>query len=1346
MMAFTIRYLLRGLLIHINLIKDKLLMVKNAKMVIVSRTLTDKQLDPPKDENEFQIFALDFFRERWSDPKANQNGIKGSTQNGVDVFGLPKGEDGYSGVQCKLKDRQKGVRLVANNNPDSKDDIYSEIEKAKTFTPKLKEFIIVTTASRDTKIQATEREINLKHKKEGLFGFQIMFWEDFVDAIPDMPLFRTKWYPYHFGTMSSPSSVSVKQSIKNQNTQLLESNVSGNNQINVQADNINIVVNQENSDDDKVHHAKVDTAKKFLESNNPEKAISELESLQKEIWSQCDEIIKFRILANLGVGYGRIGQIDKMAKFFIEALQYNPKDEKALLNSAVGYLLIDNKIEASKKIKEALDKNPQSGRAYSLKIESELDSFKKVEDILALIPKSLHEDFDVAHAISRFAKQNQSYNLDEAEKWLRVALKAKPKDDETQSALAEVLLQEVIDDPMVVFAQHIDEKNKNKLKESIELFTEAWEQIENSELKKYKTSILINRSMAKGLTDRKEAINDIDLAIKANPENANAVRSKAGILFELGKKEDAIKWLEDNTKALETDPSLTFMLAGMLRDIGQTDKAITALNDLIKKPNGETEGHDAKRLLIQLYLDQKKYDKAKEIVSQLPDTPQLKVLNLLETSRIKFSEGLESESVEDLLEAKRISNSNTPKRQKLELANVLYSSKKFTESAELFEDLISEMDDDDITKRFINSLYQDGQYKKALEKIDLLKLKIGLNKYIVEVETSIYDDIGDLVKSEETCSEYLKKNQEDKEIRIRLGVTKLRLGKDKEEILETLKPIQTIDGLSFEYSSQLARLYKDIGEGLKSLDFAYEIRRSFHSVPEAHLYYMGIFLDREKENEDYFEKDICEIDTVVKYKNSMGAEDMFILEDRKNADMRLHEVNKENELYEKFSGKKIGDEIEINSISKEKITISQIQSKYVYAFQEVMSKYNTMFPSGQGLVGFTFDSSTPEKQSESVKKMLDQVAGVSKQVFAVEEFYNKGQLTVGAFAGILEKSPIEIFGGLMATQTAKLRVALGTTTELKESVEYLHSFANPKILIDITSLISIKGIDVADKVVQKYGKLGITQSTIDLITEIIAKNKGAGSKGYMNIAKEGENFTREEFSAEIMADRIVHFENLRKWVFNNCEIVAIPPEAVGNPEKRRETEHMLGKSFSDTLIIASQKKHIFYTDDERLRSYAKSEYGIEGVWTQLIINELLKEKFLTDDECNLATVKMVNSNYYYTMINNRIVFRAGKEAKWDIANPMFVKMLDLLSEDNTDYLSGGSVAVEFFYLLWADSSISDENKKKITSYTISVLTRKRENKIEILANIKKLIEKFFITKPFVKEEIIAIIEGSLTYN
>lgn len=1295
---------------------------------------TDKQLEIPE-EVEFEDFCLEFFRELWKDPKTTRFGVSGSAQDGVDVYGLPDGEDGYFGVQCKWKDRSKGKNLSVPN------DVYGEVEKAKDFKPKLKEFIIVTTSTRNTKIQQAEREINLDHKTKGLFGVRIMFWEDFENLIPDMPVFRQKKYPYHFGTTSNGSVSTPDQDRKSQNVQLLEDSVSNSNQINVHGDGNSIVINQSSLDDSKVHHAKVDTAKKFLESNNPEQAIVELETLKKEIWGQSDDMIKFRILNNLGVGYAQIGDLDKMTQFFIEALQYNTTDEKALLNSAVAYIYLGQESDASAKVEEVIAKNSLNARAYSLKIELAKDTASNIEEIIALVPKSLLSDNDVANAISRFAKQKRSYNLVDAEKWLRIALENSPNDYETQGALAEVLLQEVFDNPMVLFAQHVDEKDKAKLEESIELFTKAWEKVDGSELKKYKTSWLINRSMARRFVDPKEAVNDIELALKANPKDNKAIRSKAGILFESQKEDEAIKWLEDNQVVLDDDPSLSFMLAGMLRETGPSSKAISVLNDLIEKPNGETEGHDAKRLLIQVYLDEKNYEKAKETRSKIPDTAEFKVLNYIETSRIKFAEGLETEGVKDLLEAKKISEKDTPERQRLELANMLYSYKKYGEASELFEDLIADVADDDITKRFINSLYQDGQYGKALERTSLLKSKIGLTKYIVEVEASIYDDLGDVTKSEEICAEYLDKNQDDKEIRIRLGVTKLRLGKTKEEILETLKPIQNIESLSFSYASQLARLYKDIGEGMRSLELAYEIRRSFHSIPEAHLYYMGIFIDREKENQPYFEKNVIGVDTVVTYKNSTGAQDIFILEDRKNADMRLKEVNKENELFNNLSGKRVGDDIEISPISKEKITVTEIKSKYVYAFQEVMSRYNTMFPSGQGLVGFTFDNSTPEKESESVQKMLDQISSASKQIYAVEDYYNQGQLTIGSFAGVLHKNPIEVFSGLMASQTAKLRVALGIKEEVKESLEYLGLFTIPKLIADITGLISMSGFGIGDMIVKKYEKIGVTQSTVDLITEIIGDNKGAPLKGYVNISKEGDVFVKEEYSAERVASSIAHFEELKKWISENCEVIPVPPQTLGSLEKRKDTERLLGKSFSDTLLISSQKEYVLYSDDERLRSYGKSEYNIRGVWTQLLLTGLLTEKLISDDDYNLAIIKMVNSNYHYTMVNNRVVYRAGKEAKWDIANPMFVKVLDLLSEETTDYLTGGAVAIEFLYLIWADASIPEVDKKKITSHTVSVLTRKKETKIDVLANLKRLITKFFAHKPLIKEQIIAILSS-----
>jgi len=1314
----------------------------------MERVLTDKQLPPPK-ESDFEDFALDFFRERWKDPKANFFGVKGSTQNGVDIFGLPFGETEYFGVQCKWKDRTKSKSLIidpkSTKNSGNKDDIYSQIDEVKNFHIKLKEFILVTTATRQTAPQQVEMEISLKHRTEGLFGFQIIFWDDFEKLIPGMLFMREKWYPNVFGTVSNPAVVTEEQKFRSRNSKLLEDSLANVNQITIGSGNKNIQINQVNSDNGLVHNTKVDTAKLLLENNNPVQAISLLETIKKEIWSNCDSIIKFRILTNLGVGYSLAGEPEKTAQLFIEALQYNKEDEKALLNCAVGHLFLGNKIQATQIIEKVLKSNSQSARAYSIKVDLLQGTDTNIEELIASIPANLLSDSAIASSLSRFAKQSSIYDLDEAEKWARIAINENSKDHEHIIELAEILLQKVLDDHMVVFADHISQENEAFINESIELFSSAWEMIDDTELKKYKTSWLINRSIAKRLANQNDAMQDIELALKIDPLNPNVIRTKAGVLFEAGSRQEAIQWLLDNTHVLEGDPSLTFMLAGMYKQVGKVEEAVDILKGLLLKENGETPGHDVKRLLIQLYLDNSSFNEAEKVFKQIPDTSELKVLNLLEDSRIKFAKGLESEAVKVLIKAKKAISADTPKRHKLELANLLYSHKKFRESAGLFEMIIGGVSDDDITRRFINSLYQDRQYTKALEQSELLRQKTGLSKYIVEIESSIFDDIGDPAKAETICKDYLEINPTDKEIRIRLAITKLRLGRDKQEIIENLKQVSDIQGLGFEHASQLARLYKDIGNSMKSLELAYEIRRSYHSIPDSHLYYIGIFLDLEKSNQDLLGKNTSGIDTVLKYRSSQGKEGFFILENREDADIRLSEINTQNELYQKLFGKKAGDEIEVNKISKEKISVIEIQSKYVYAFQQVTLNYNTLFPSGQGIVGFTFDFSTPETTSASIQLMLDQVSGVSKRIYAVEDFYNKGQLTIGAFAKIIGKNPIEIFGGLMATSTAKLRVAIGSTEEFREASDFFKALTSPKIIVDITSLMSIDGLGIADKVVKKYGKLAVTHTTIDLISEMISQKSGVAIKGYTHMYQEGDEFFREEFSEERVAESIAHFVRLKNWVTENCFVIPVPTDSLDKVTKQHEGESILGKSFQDTLLVASNGDYVLYTDDERLRSYAKVELGIVGIWTQLVLFELLNTKTITDDEYNLSVVKMINSNYHYTMINNRVLYRACKESDWNIENKNLVKAIDLLGEDYTNYLSGGAVASEFLYLLWTDEGVVSQKKKDISSYLIKVLTKRDGSKIEVLANLKKLIEKIFVSMPLLKEEVLVIINSTLKH-
>ena len=137
-----------------------------------------KSLRRPTNWQDFETLSKKLWGEIWNYPEIKKNGRSGQNQNGVDVYGIPEGETGYYGIQCKGKDEYTDKQF-------SEDEIVAEIKKAKTFTPQLKKFYLTTTAVKDAKIEAFVRQKNIEHKKNGLFEVHLFCWEDIVDLIDE---------------------------------------------------------------------------------------------------------------------------------------------------------------------------------------------------------------------------------------------------------------------------------------------------------------------------------------------------------------------------------------------------------------------------------------------------------------------------------------------------------------------------------------------------------------------------------------------------------------------------------------------------------------------------------------------------------------------------------------------------------------------------------------------------------------------------------------------------------------------------------------------------------------------------------------------------------------------------------------------------------------------------------------------------------------------------------------------------------------------------------------------------------------------------------------------------------
>jgi hypothetical protein len=133
------------------------------------------QIEKPDNWQDFEQLCLELWGELWQIPNdidfysTNPQG-----QDGVDVYGIPKGESMYFGIQCKLKRLEniegKSARLNFEN------DVQQEIEKAKKFPHPLKKLIIATTSEKDRIIEDAIARINIEHREKKIFEVQICFW------------------------------------------------------------------------------------------------------------------------------------------------------------------------------------------------------------------------------------------------------------------------------------------------------------------------------------------------------------------------------------------------------------------------------------------------------------------------------------------------------------------------------------------------------------------------------------------------------------------------------------------------------------------------------------------------------------------------------------------------------------------------------------------------------------------------------------------------------------------------------------------------------------------------------------------------------------------------------------------------------------------------------------------------------------------------------------------------------------------------------------------------------------------------------------------------------------------
>ena len=159
----------------------------------------------PSDWNTLEDIVADIFSRKYSNYNFQRYGRNGQRQSGIDIAGPT--ESGLIGIQCKHH---------PTGNISIK-EIDAELALSEGFSPKLTEFVIATSADRDTKVHNHVLKLSEKRKKQGKYPITIKFWDDIYGWLVEFPdlVYKhfTKYFPVSdLENISMPGILDKKRS------------------------------------------------------------------------------------------------------------------------------------------------------------------------------------------------------------------------------------------------------------------------------------------------------------------------------------------------------------------------------------------------------------------------------------------------------------------------------------------------------------------------------------------------------------------------------------------------------------------------------------------------------------------------------------------------------------------------------------------------------------------------------------------------------------------------------------------------------------------------------------------------------------------------------------------------------------------------------------------------------------------------------------------------------------------------------------------------------------------------------------------------------------------------------
>ena len=249
------------------------------------------------------------------------------------------------------------------------------------------------------------------------------------------------------------------------------------------------------------------------------------------------------------------------------------------------------------------------------------------------------------------------------------------------------------------------------------------------------------------------------------------------------------------------------------------------------------------------------------------------------------------------------------------------------------------------------------------------------------------------------------------------------------------------------------------------------------------------------------------------------------------------------------------------------------------------------------------------------------------------------------------------------------------------------------------------------------------------------------------VGKQGDRYVKQIITPEEVRREIESLKDLIKWIRENCEVHPVTASLQMNLLCKRKLDSVFQPSFIDTMLIASQPGHLLFSDDGPLRYYAKTNFSsdagtdfhIDGVWTQVVLEHCVNKNLLDRTEYNKMVIKLVCSNYHHTEFNAEVLMEAAKQSDWKPSGP-YDCLVQVLGDQTVHLPSALDVAADFLFELWTQSIVPSQSDY-LTHTLLDGLTFGRRPRSVLMELANRVLRKFEF-HPLAEREVLSLIQAN----